>query len=70
MSVDTRYVAVRLVITVHVDSADGDLLDRFDESGGPLSIFDVVRNEIESNLDSIRYVRRVSIKPKRKEVKT
>jgi hypothetical protein len=64
------YVTVCFMVTVQVDPADEELLDRFDESSGPFSIFDVVRGEIESNLESVSYVRRVSVKRKRKEVNT
>lgn len=65
-----EYVAVRLLVTVHVDPADGDLLERFDKSSGSFSVVEIVRSEIESNLESVPYVRRVSVKPTQKEVKT
>ena len=60
---DKRYVIVRVIVTVGVDPSDDGLLDRFDESGGSFSIAEVVRAEIESNLESVSYVRQVSIEP-------
>lgn len=58
---DNGYITVRLVVTVQVDPTDDELLDKYDESGGPFSVADVVRAEIESNLESVSYVRHVSI---------
>ena len=58
---DNHYVTVRLVVTVDVDPSDDELLDRFDESSGSFSIAEVVRAEIESNLESVSYVRQVSV---------
>jgi hypothetical protein len=55
------YTTVRLAITVEVDPASNELLDLFDRSCGSFSISDVVRSEIESNLESVPYVRHVSI---------
>jgi len=60
---DTACITVRLLVTVAVDPSDGELLDRFDESSGSFSIAEVVRAEIESNLESVSYVRRVSAEP-------
>jgi hypothetical protein len=54
-------VRVRVRVWVSVDPTDQELLDRIRESGGTLSIADVVRDEIESNLASVSYVREVSI---------
>jgi len=54
-------ITVRLTVTVDVDPTDEELLDRFDRSNGPFSITEVVRAEIESNLESVSYVRHVSI---------
>ena len=56
------YITVRFTVTVQVDPTDDELLDRFDESSGPFSIAEVVRSEIESNLESVSYVRHVSVK--------
>jgi hypothetical protein len=64
---DERYIAVTFIVAVHVDPKDDELLDRF-ESNGSFSISEVVRAEIESNLESVSYVRHVSVKPNRKEV--
>jgi len=58
---DNRYVTVRVIVTVDVDPSDDELLDRFDESSGSFSIAEVVRAEIESNLESVSYVRHVSV---------
>ena len=58
---DNAYITVLVLVTVDVDPSDGELLDRFDESSGSFSIAEVVRAEIESNLESVSYVRRVSI---------
>ena len=54
-------ITVRLTVTVDVDPTNDELLDRFDQSSGSFSITDVVRAEIESNLESVSYVRHVSI---------
>ena len=43
---------------VHVDPADHELLDRVNQSTGPISVADVARSEIKSNLESVSYVRR------------
>ena len=56
-------ITVRLTVTVDVDPTDDELLDRFDQSSGSFSITDVVRAEIESNLESVSYVRQVSVEP-------
>lgn len=53
----TVRVVVRVVVTV--DPADPELLDVINESGGTFSVADVVRAEIESNLESVSYVRHV-----------
>ena len=58
---ENRYITVELGVTVQVDPTDDELLDRFDQSSGSFSITDVVRAEIESNLESVSYVRHVSI---------
>ena len=52
-------VAVR--VRVFVDPEEEELLQVIRESGGSLSILDVVRGEIESNLESVSYVRHVSV---------
>ena len=54
-------ITVKLAVTVQVDPSDDELLDRFDESRGSFSIVEVVRAEIESNLESVSYVRHVSV---------
>lgn len=54
-------ITVRVMVTVDVDPSDDELLNRFDESSGSFSIADVVRAEIESNLESVSYVRHVSV---------
>ena len=53
---------VTVSIVVDVDPANVELLDRIQESGGSLSIVDVVRAEVESNLCSVSYVRNVEVK--------
>ena len=58
---DNPYVTVQVIVTVDVDPSDDELLDRFDESSGSFSIAEVVRAEIESNLESVSYVRHVSV---------
>ena len=54
-------VRVRVRVWVHIDPTNEELLDRIRESGGTFSIADVVCNEIESNLESVSYVRQVSV---------
>ncbi len=58
---DNGYITVRLMVTVDVDPSDDELLDRFDESSGSFSIADVVRAEITSNLESVSYVRDITV---------
>ena len=58
---DSRHIAIMFAVTVHVDPTDEELLAAISESGGSSSIVDVVRSEIESNLESVSYVRHVSI---------
>lgn len=60
---DNHYLTMRLIVTVAVDPSDDELLDRFDESSGSLSITEVICAEIESNLESVSYVRQVSVEP-------
>lgn len=55
------YITVRLSVTVHIDPTDDELLDRYDESSGPFSVADVVRSEVQSNLESVSYVRHVVV---------
>lgn len=66
---EKRCVVVTVIVTVHVDPDNGELLERSDVSSGPLSVEEVVRAEVESNLESVSYVRHVSVKPIGKEVK-
>lgn len=54
-------VPVIVVLTAYVDPNDEGLWDAIWESQGSLSVADVVRAEIESNLESVSYVRHVSI---------
>ena len=58
---ENQYLRFTLSVTVQVDPTDDELLDRYDRSTGPFSIIDVVRSEIRSNLESISYVRHISI---------
>lgn len=60
---DNSDITVRVMVTVGVDPSDDELLDRFDESSSSFSIAEVVRAEIESNLESVSYVRSVSVEP-------
>ena len=57
--VDLRNIHVQIAVTVAVDPHDLTLLDIIQRSGGSLSIRDVVRAEVESNLESVSYVRHV-----------
>ena len=62
MSADeNRYITVELAVTVQVDPTDDELLDRYDESSGQFSVADVVRSEVQSNLESVSYVRHVAV---------
>jgi len=54
-------ISVRVVVLVSVDPTDEDLLAEIARSRGSLSIADIVCNEIESNLESVSYVRHVTI---------
>jgi hypothetical protein len=54
-------VVVRLSVTVHVDPSNDELLDRYDRTAGSFSIANVVSDEVRSNLESVSYVRHVSI---------
>jgi hypothetical protein len=59
---NSHLIAITVKVTVHVDPTDDELLERFDESSGSFSIADVVSAEIESNLESVSYVRYESVK--------
>ena len=54
-------VRVTVRVIAYVDPTDQTLAETIAESGGSFSIVDVVRGEIESNLESISYVRHVSV---------
>ena len=54
--IDQSAVEVRLAVTVYVNPSDGTLLDVIKESHGAHSVRDIVRGEIESNLESVSYV--------------
>jgi len=60
---DSHYLTVRLTVAVAVDPSDDELVERVEEPTGPFSIIEVVGAEILSNLESVSYVRRVSVKP-------
>jgi len=51
---------IEMRVTVVIDRASDELLERLDNSAGAASPADVVRSEVESNLESVGYVRRVS----------
>ena len=55
-----RLEEIELRVTVVIDRASGQLLERLGNSAGAASPADVVRSEVESNLESVGYVRRVS----------
>lgn len=67
---DGGCVVVRLSLTVHVDPSDDELLDRYDRTCGPFSIANVVSDEVRSNLESVSYVRHVSIEQPTEEPHT
>ncbi len=54
-------ISVRVVVLVSVDPTDQELLAAVAQSRGSLSIADIVCSEIESNLESVSYVRHVTI---------
>ena len=58
---EQRLVPVVVVLTAYVDPNDEGLWDVIRKSQGSLRIADVVRAEIQSNLESVSYVRRLSI---------
>lgn len=64
-----RFVCVALIVTVEVDSADSELLERLGEADGRASVVDIVSAEINSNLESVSYVCQVSVIPRGKEVR-
>ena len=51
---------IELRVTVCIDSTSEKLLERIANSAGVASPADIVRYEVESNLESVGYVRRVS----------
>jgi len=62
MLVDKKeLVKIQLSVNVWVDPEDDDLLVPIRESGGTLSVIDVVRAEVASNLESVSYVRHVNV---------
>lgn len=67
---DRRDITVRLSLTVHVDPTDDELLDRYDQSNRPFSVANVVSDEVRSNLESVSYVRHVSIEQPTEEQNT
>jgi RadC-like JAB domain len=58
---DTRAITVSVAVTVSVDPDDSDLIDRLRGSATRLSIPEVIAAEIESHLESVSYVTRVSV---------
>ena len=52
-------VEVRIAVLVQVDSSDTELLDRMSQSDPSPAVSDVVRSEIQSNLESLSYVQQV-----------
>jgi hypothetical protein len=56
-------IRLRIGVMVTVDPADEELIERIQQSGGALSVADVVCNEIESNLESVSYVTAVAVAP-------
>ncbi len=58
---DQTWVEVTVVVTVCVDRTDDTIQSAILESGGLFSADQVVRDEIQSNLESVSYVRQVSI---------
>ena len=51
---------IELRVKVCIDRTSQELLERLDNAAGAASPVDVVRSEVESNLESVGYVRRVS----------
>ena len=58
---ESQFVEVRLTLRVQVDPKDDTLIETFRDSDGTLSVADVVRAEVESNLNSVSYVRDVNV---------
>lgn len=58
---DPRVVYVRVSVAVHVDLTDDAMQYRMAELGDMFSADDVVCAEIISNLESVSYVRQVSV---------
>jgi len=54
---EDKTVVLDIRVRVHVDPADSGIVEQMRESKGDLSILDIVRAEIESNLESVSYVR-------------
>ena len=59
---DAELVVVHVVIVVSVDPTEPELLALVAKSGGSTAIADIVCNEVESNLESVSYVRYVDVK--------
>jgi hypothetical protein len=57
----TAYTVLTFIVIVCIDPTADELLDAFDKSVGSFSVAEVVSSEIESNLESVSYVRRVSV---------
>jgi hypothetical protein len=57
-----QFINVSLTVTVCVDPLDDELLDMFDAAKGRFSVVEVVCDEIKSNLESVSYVRKVSVR--------
>lgn len=54
-------VAIPFIVIAVVDASSEELWQAVRESDGSRTFSDVVRSEIESNLESVSYVRHVSI---------
>lgn len=54
-------VLVHIFMTVYVDANSEELWQAVQESNGRRTFSDVVRDEVASNLESLRYVRHFNI---------
>jgi hypothetical protein len=54
---------ITILVAVQVDAGDKGLAEPLEQVGGPFSLTDVVCCEIQSNLESLSYVREVRLTP-------
>ena len=63
MPAQTRTLTVRLEVVVTVDSGTPEMVEAMSRELLSLTATDVVAAEVQANLESVAYVRSVSVRP-------